>query len=116
MKVVGVLILSCLSSLVWAAQTREDVTKRLERAAEVLSDIMKAPDKGIPKEILAKAKCVAVVPSMVKVAVGIGGEHAVAWQLAAQNPDGAHQSSSQYLADHMAFNSAQRAPTLCWWQ
>ncbi len=46
-----------------------DRTKQMERiesAGEVLHDIMNAPDSGIPEEILGSAKCVAVVPSMLK--------------------------------------------------
>lgn len=40
--------------------------KRVQSAATVLDEIMSTPDKGIPKEILESAKCVAVVPSMIK--------------------------------------------------
>jgi lipid-binding SYLF domain-containing protein len=36
---------------------------------------MGTPDKGIPKDILADAKCIAVIPSMVNIAVGFGGRH-----------------------------------------
>lgn len=46
-----------------------DRTKQMDRvqsAGEVLQDIMNAPDSGIPEEILRSAKCVAVVPSMLK--------------------------------------------------
>jgi lipid-binding SYLF domain-containing protein len=40
--------------------------KRVQSAATVLDEIMGTPDKGVPKEILESAKCVAVVPSMIK--------------------------------------------------
>src|SRR5580765_6317730 len=70
-----VLLVICLSNFARAAQTREDVVKRLDRSAEVLNEIIKTPDKGIPAEVIARAKCIAVVPSLVKVAIGIGGEH-----------------------------------------
>ena len=36
---------------------------------------MNAPDKGIPEEVLGDAKCIAVVPSMIKIAVGFGGHY-----------------------------------------
>jgi lipid-binding SYLF domain-containing protein len=52
-----------------------DIVKRMNNAAGVLDEIMGTPDKGIPKDILADAKCIAVVPSMVNIAVGIGGRH-----------------------------------------
>lgn len=40
--------------------------KRVQSAATVLDEIMGTPDRGIPREILESAKCVAVVPSMIK--------------------------------------------------
>jgi lipid-binding SYLF domain-containing protein len=52
-----------------------DIAKRLNNAANVLDEIMGTPDKGIPMDILADAKCIAVIPSMVNIAVGIGGRH-----------------------------------------
>ena len=52
-----------------------DIAKRLNNAANVLDEIMGTPDKGIPKDILADAKCIAVIPSMINIAVGIGGRH-----------------------------------------
>jgi len=48
---------------------------RILNAADVLKEIMAAPDKGIPGDILARAACVAVVPSLKKVAIGVGGEN-----------------------------------------
>lgn len=52
-----------------------DIAKRLNNAANVLDEIMGTPDKEIPKDILGDAKCIAVIPSMVNIAVGIGGRH-----------------------------------------
>jgi lipid-binding SYLF domain-containing protein len=54
---------------------RSDIEKRLETAAKVLSEIMETPDKAIPDKVMADAKCIAVVPSMIKIAVGFGGNH-----------------------------------------
>src|SRR5215469_12553280 len=56
-------------------EANTDIVKRMNNAAGVLDEIMGTPDKGIPKDILADAKCIAVVPSMVNIAVGIGGRH-----------------------------------------
>ncbi len=53
----------------------EDKTKldeRLTSAANVISEIMSAPDKGIPSSILGGASCVVVIPSFKKAAF-IGG-------------------------------------------
>jgi len=57
------------------AKGETDVVKRLNASANVLDEIMGTPDKGIPKDVLAHAKCIAVVPSMVNIAVIFGGRH-----------------------------------------
>jgi lipid-binding SYLF domain-containing protein len=49
--------------------------KRIDNAATVLDEIMAAPDKGIPQEVLASAKCVAVVPSMIKGGFVVGARY-----------------------------------------
>jgi lipid-binding SYLF domain-containing protein len=58
-----------------ATSSDTDVAKRLRGSAQVLNEVMSAPDKGIPEEVLRDAKCIAVVPSMVKIAVGFGGHY-----------------------------------------
>jgi lipid-binding SYLF domain-containing protein len=63
-----------LASTSWA-EDKSDVTKRIEKAGDVLSEIMGTPDKAIPDKVMSDAKCIAVVPSMVKIAVGFGGNH-----------------------------------------
>lgn len=49
--------------------------ERAEAAARVLTEIANTPDKGIPNEILAKAKCVMVIPSMKKAGLVFGGNY-----------------------------------------
>jgi lipid-binding SYLF domain-containing protein len=49
--------------------------KRLDEAAAVFSEIMSAPDKGIPRELLADAHCIVIVPGLKTVAFGVGGEY-----------------------------------------
>lgn len=51
------------------------IDKRLHTSAAVLDEIMKTPDKSIPDKVMASAKCVVVIPSMVRIAIGFGGEH-----------------------------------------
>jgi lipid-binding SYLF domain-containing protein len=60
-------------SLSAASQSAREA-ERLQDAATVLGEIFGMPD-GIPKELLDKAECVIVVPSVKKVAVGIGGSY-----------------------------------------
>ena len=52
-----------------------DIEKRIRSAADVLTEVMAEKDKAIPDKIMSDAKCVAVVPSMVKIAIGFGGNH-----------------------------------------
>src|SRR5437763_4331263 len=49
--------------------------ERLRTATTVLHEILSAPDKGIPKELLAKAQCVMIVPGLKKAAFLAGGEY-----------------------------------------
>jgi lipid-binding SYLF domain-containing protein len=44
----------------------DTAAERAESAATILSEIMSAPDKGIPQEVLGSAKCIAVVPTLLK--------------------------------------------------
>jgi SH3 domain-containing YSC84-like protein 1 len=54
---------------------KSDIAKRIDASAKVLNEIMATPDKAIPDKVMSKAKCLAVIPSMVKIAVGFGGSH-----------------------------------------
>jgi lipid-binding SYLF domain-containing protein len=58
-----------------ADQDRTDVVERLQSAATVLHELDNAPDRGIPDEVFKSAKCVGVVPSMLKGAFIFGGKH-----------------------------------------
>jgi len=49
--------------------------KRLRTATVVLHEILSAPDKGIPEDLLAKAQCVMIVPGLKKGAFLVGGEY-----------------------------------------
>jgi lipid-binding SYLF domain-containing protein len=65
-------------SFAWGAddeKDRSDIDKRIDNSAKVLDEIMATPDKAIPDKIMSDAKCIAVVPSMIKIAVGFGGNH-----------------------------------------
>lgn len=48
---------------------------RLRSAAEVFSDIMRAPDKGIPDSVLRRAECAVIVPGLKKGAFIVGGDY-----------------------------------------
>jgi SH3 domain-containing YSC84-like protein 1 len=51
------------------------ISERVEMATNDLQQLIAAPDNGIPQEIMAKAKCVAVIPDMVKGGFVFGGQH-----------------------------------------
>jgi lipid-binding SYLF domain-containing protein len=59
----------------WAGTAEQDSTERLRNAGVVLNEIMAAPDKGIPEEVLDNAKCIVVVPNLVKGGFIVGGKH-----------------------------------------
>jgi lipid-binding SYLF domain-containing protein len=63
-----------VGTLCWAGSAREDASERLENATTVVHEIMGMPDKGIPEEVLEHAKCIAVVPHMVKGGLIFGGK------------------------------------------
>src|SRR5262245_54601352 len=61
--------------LVGSLSFSETAAGRVDSAATVLNEIMATLDKGIPEEILSSAKCVAVVPSLLKGGFVVGGAH-----------------------------------------
>lgn len=63
-----------VATLGWSDTNKEQATDRLDNAAKVLHEVMATPDKGIPNEVLEHAKCVAVVPHMVKGGFVLGAE------------------------------------------
>jgi SH3 domain-containing YSC84-like protein 1 len=74
-KLLVFLLMSGLGILAWAGDQKKDVTERLQMATDVLSQMTSAPDKGIPEEVLDSAKCIAVVPHLVKGGFVFGGKH-----------------------------------------
>src|SRR5579862_1930836 len=67
--------LALLVTLPAVASDREDDVKRTDRAAQVFQEIMNAPDKGIPHDLLESAKCIAIIPGDVKFAFIFGGNY-----------------------------------------
>src|SRR5579864_9245210 len=74
-KLIVFLLMGCLGNLAWAGDQKRDVTERLQMATEVLTQMTSEPDKGIPEEVLDGAKCIAVVPHLVKGGFIFGGKH-----------------------------------------
>ena len=74
-KAITLAAILSLTSIGWAATDREATNDRLDHAGSVLHEIMAAPDKGIPEEVLEHAKCIAVVPHMIKGGFVFGAEN-----------------------------------------
>lgn len=78
MKIMPVLLVGAIALTggnLWAASGRQDAIQRLQMSTDVLHSIMSAPDKGIPEEVMSSAKCIVVIPDLVKGGFVIGGEH-----------------------------------------
>jgi SH3 domain-containing YSC84-like protein 1 len=77
-KLVQVTLVVSLCTLMFAAdETAKEskATDRVQASADVLNEIESAPDSGIPQEILGRAECVAVVPSMLKGGFVVGAKY-----------------------------------------
>jgi SH3 domain-containing YSC84-like protein 1 len=65
--------LAVSASLTWGQEETPD--KRLRHSANVLQEVMSAPDKGVPRDLLRRAECVVVIPGMKKGAFVFGGDY-----------------------------------------
>ncbi len=71
LALIGTLLLILTTTLMAAeGDTEKD---RVKESADVMREIIGQPDKGIPGKLLDGSKCVIVLPSVKKGAVGIGG-------------------------------------------
>jgi lipid-binding SYLF domain-containing protein len=78
MKMTSMLLIGAITLAngnLWAATGHQDSIERLRMSSDVLHSIMNAPDKGIPEEVVSNAKCIVVVPHLVKGGFIVGGEH-----------------------------------------
>ena len=77
-KTISLLLMSfmgLIGTYAWAGSAREDSVARLQSSVDVLHSIMATPDKGIPEEVLSNAKCILVVPDLIKGGFIFGGKH-----------------------------------------
>ncbi len=70
-KLTGFVVILLLAGMAFA----DTPSERMDKAGQVLHQVMATPDKGIPNEIFDKAKCVAVVPHMLKGGFVFGAKH-----------------------------------------
>jgi len=77
-KMISLLLMTfvgLVGTYAWAGSAREDTVDRLQNSVDVLHAIMSTPDKGIPEEVLSNAKCILVVPDLIKGGFIFGGKH-----------------------------------------
>jgi len=76
LSIVGIVLLAlaAVSAQTLRGPKLEEGAKQATKATEVLNDIMKTPDKGIPSDLLDKAECVMVFPKVVKGAFIVGAQ------------------------------------------
>jgi lipid-binding SYLF domain-containing protein len=69
---------------------------QLQKATNVVNEIMRAPDKGIPRDLLDKAVCVGIVPSELKVAFVVGGTYGRGVLVCRKGGDGPWDAPSMF--------------------
>jgi SH3 domain-containing YSC84-like protein 1 len=77
-KTISLLLMSFVCLVVTyavAGSARHDSVARLQSSVDVLHAIMATPDKGIPEEVLSNAKCILVVPDLIKGGFIFGGKY-----------------------------------------
>jgi SH3 domain-containing YSC84-like protein 1 len=75
MSVLLMSVMGMIGTHAWAGSSRGDTEDRLQKSVTVLHAIMSTPDKGIPEEVLSNAKCILVVPDLIKGGFIVGGKH-----------------------------------------
>jgi lipid-binding SYLF domain-containing protein len=78
MKIARLAVLGLSAGLLFAANDARD---RLDAAADVMTEIMSAPDKGIPQDLLRKSECLVVVPGVKKAAFIVGAKYGKGFML-----------------------------------
>src|SRR5271170_2622259 len=68
-------MIGLVGTLAWAGSDREDTVERMQKSVDVLQSIMSTPDKGIPEEVLNGAKCIVIVPHLIKGGFIFGAKH-----------------------------------------
>jgi SH3 domain-containing YSC84-like protein 1 len=70
---VGAVCLTLIATAVYASKLNKE-QKRLQECGVVMQEVLNIPD-NIPKELLEKAECVIVIPSVRKIAFGVGASY-----------------------------------------
>ena len=68
-------LLALFATIALPVRAREEESKRAENAVRVLKEVMQAPDKAIPHDLLQNAHAIAVIPDVIKAGLVVGGRH-----------------------------------------
>jgi lipid-binding SYLF domain-containing protein len=71
----AVLFAVCSLAIPGVLSAKDDAPERLTNAADLLTDMMHASDKGVPQDLLNKATCVILVPGLKKAAFVVGAKY-----------------------------------------
>jgi SH3 domain-containing YSC84-like protein 1 len=71
----AVIALALAPMILFAADPRKEAIERISDATTVVHEVMNAPDKGIPQEILGKAQCVGIIPGVKKAGFIVGAKY-----------------------------------------
>ncbi len=74
-KYAGGIVLLALAPAMYAIEPATAVQKRIDASAEVLGEILHARDRSIPADLIAKAECVGVVPSLKRAGFIVGAKY-----------------------------------------
>jgi lipid-binding SYLF domain-containing protein len=77
--------------------------QRLEDASTVLDEVMAAPDKGIPSDLLNRAHCVVIVPGLKKAAFIFGARHGKGYVTCRKGTDGGWSSPATVRVEGGSF-------------
>ncbi|MFQ5525309.1 MAG: lipid-binding SYLF domain-containing protein [Thermoanaerobaculia bacterium] len=74
--VIGALVAVCLGAVVATPAVGDArLAQKVRTSEEVFQELLSSPDREVPEELLERARCVAVLPGVVKGAFGWGGKH-----------------------------------------
>lgn len=101
LAVVFLFLTFCASA--FAADESKDNFNQLQKATDVLNEVMRTPEKSIPSELLDKAVCVGIVPSELKFAFGFGGTYGRGVLVCRRNGNGVWGSPSMFTVGGGSF-------------
>jgi SH3 domain-containing YSC84-like protein 1 len=93
----------CVALAMTTAAKANTAADQLQKATNVLNEIMQAPDKGIPDDLLARAVCVGIVPSELKFAIGVGGTYGRGVLVCRQGGNGSWGAPSMFTVGGGSF-------------